>query len=154
MSENPIEEWFKRDQRLNDLIVSIDQQNLSDEEAARQAFYKVSELYHLPMFPGEVSKETDENNRSVFEEVGIVKYIFPDDELKGIVMLAIYNVFNTECISVDEAAAIFYNSHDDIPDEYFVYYFGKDVDAKIEFDIGNKTWIEAGCISMQKIFKL
>jgi hypothetical protein len=150
MSDNPIEEWYKKDQRLNELLVSIDQQSLPDEEAARQAFYKVSELYNLPKFPGEV----DENGRSVFEEMAIGKYIFPNDELKGVVMLAIYNVFINEYITMDEAAAIFYNSHDEIPDEYFVYYFGKDVDARIEFDIGGKTWIEAGCTFMQKHYKL
>lgn len=154
MFDNPIEEWYKKDKRLSDLLVSIDEQNLSDEDAAKQAFYKVTELYKLPKFPEDVDTENDEESRSVFEEMAILKFMFPDDELKGIVMLAAYNTYTKEFVSIDEAASIHYNGYENIPKEYFVYYFGKDIDARIEFDIKGQSWIEAGAIKLQKVISI
>ncbi len=154
MADNSIVEWYTQDKWLSDLLVSIDQKNLSDEEAAREAFYKVAEHYHLPKFPWDIENSNDGTEiLSVYEEIAIVKCIFPEDELKGIVMLALYNVYVNELIPIDEAAAIHYGDHDKIPDQYMVYFGGKDVDANLRFDIGDMSWTDAEVVSMKKIVK-
>lgn len=151
MTDNPIIDWYSKDQWLCDFLVSIDQKKLSDEDAAKEAFYTIAEHYKLPKFPEDVDDGNGGEGRSVFEEMAIIKYMFPEDELKGAVMLALYNVYNNDYIPIDEAATLYYGDHDKIPKDYMVYYFGKDVDASVKFDIGNLSWIEAGVMLMKKV---
>ncbi|MBI2730975.1 MAG: hypothetical protein HYX40_09530 [Sphingobacteriales bacterium] len=154
MDDNPIVVWYTKDQWLCDFLVSVDQKNLSDEDAAREAFYKVAEHYKLPKFPWDKQNSDNEEEKiSVFEEMAIAKFIFPEDELKGIVMLALYNVYTNEFIPIDDAAAIYYGDHDHIPDQYMAYYFGKDVNATLRFEIRNSSWVEAGATFVSKIIK-
>jgi hypothetical protein len=154
MEHNPIEAWWQKDKRLSDLLVSIDEQHLSEEESGREAFYKVAALYHLPKLPQDVvaDEEEAENGRSVFEEIALARFLFPEDEYRGIVMMALYNVYIKSYIPYNEVAAIHFGSHDNIPDSYFLYFFGKDVNAIVKFDIGEQTWLEAGAVYMIQIF--
>jgi hypothetical protein len=54
LKENLIVAWYKKDKQLSDLLVSIDEQKLSEEESRRHAFYRVSALYQLPKFPEDI----------------------------------------------------------------------------------------------------
>ena len=156
METNPIEAWYKKDIWLSKLLVDIDNKGLSDEESAREAFYQVSEMYGLPKFPDEVDHEEEweyDEPRSVFEEIALARYLFPDDLPRGIVMLALQNIYRKFCIPFDDVAAEYYGSHDDIPDSYFLYFFGKDVDATVKLDIEDQSWIDAGAGLMKKVMK-
>lgn len=157
MEVNPIKVWYKKDQRLLKILVDIDNKGLSDEESAREAFYKVSEMYGLPKFPDEVEHEDDwedDEPRSVFEEIALARYMFPEDLSRGLVMLAIHNIHTKCCIPFDDVAAKYYGSHDDIPDSYFMYFFGKDVDAFVKLDIEGQAWTDAGAVMMKKVIKV
>ncbi len=153
---NPVEAWYYKDKKLLDILMDIDKKGLSEEESAREAFYLVSEMYGLPKFIGDVDYEDDwedEEPRSVFEEIAMVRFLFPDDLPRGIVMLALHNVYSKVGIPFDEVATEYYGSHDDIPASYFVYFFGNDVDATLKLDIGEQSWIEAGAVLMKKVMK-
>jgi hypothetical protein len=68
-------------------------------------------------------------------------------------MFALYNIYHKSYIPYVEVAAQFFGSHDDIPDGYFLYFFGKDVDATVKLDIGDQSWVEVGARFMMKIIK-
>ena len=167
MKDNPIVVWYQKDKQLSDLLVSIDEQQLSEEESGREAFYQVSALYKLPKFPEDIvaveeddlqAEEYDEKDeeepRSVFEEIALARFLFPEDEYRGIVMFALHNIYHKSYIPYDEVAAQFFGNHADIPDNYFLYFFGKDVAATVKLDIGEQSWVEAGVRFMMKIIKM
>jgi hypothetical protein len=104
------------------------------------------------------AEEYDENDeeepRSVFEEIALARFLFPEDEYRGIVMFALHNIYHKSYIPYDEVAAQFFGNHADIPDNYFLYFFGKDVAATVKLDIGEQSWVEAGVRFMMKIIKM
>lgn len=141
MSEHPIVEWYTKDKKLADLLVSIDRETIDAKEAARKAFYKVAAMYDLPVFPEDVTNDFYKHdcfneparNTSLFEQLAIHKTISPDSDLRGAVLAACLAVYERMYYTVEEAAAEYYGTHDDIPEHYHVYFIGKDVDVKLKF---------------------
>ena len=155
----PVSDWIKSNQELSDLMVNVCDNCKNVEEAALIAFYQVSDIYNLPKFPDEITEEIyakheelDLEPRSVFEELAIINYLMPDKGLRDRVLQALYNVHHRQYTNIDRAAAKYYGLKK-IPKEYFVYYFGKDIDAKITFEIENgRSWFDAGAKIMTKVF--
>src|SRR5688572_18132391 len=102
MNGNPLDDWYNNDEKLRSIIDSLGVSNKSPEEQAKEAFYKISKLYKLHEFPDDITEEDyknyeDEginNPRSVFEEVGIIRYLEPQDDPRGVVLFALYNIKN------------------------------------------------------------
>ncbi len=112
-------------------------------------------MYQLPRFPAEIApEEGEEEPRSVFEEIALARFLYPDDEYRVIMMFALYNIYHKSYIPYDKVASQFYGSHDDKPDGYFLYLFGINVDAKVKLDIGNQSCVEVGARFMMKIIKM
>lgn len=146
-SSNPIIEWYSKDKWLSDLLVSIDKMNLSDEDAAREAFYRVSDHYNLPKFPEDVfieegilnSEIEKQRNKSVFEQLGIIKRMHSENTLKASVLLALLYVYKKFFSTIDEAASEYYGDYDGIPEVYYACFFGKDVDVELRFSSNEKS---------------
>jgi hypothetical protein len=145
MSDNPIIDWYTKDQRLCDLLVTIDQQKLSEKAAARKAFYEVADLYNLPKFPEDVQEDDridsfgeECKNVSVYEQLAIVKWMHPENTLRANVLLAALYVYKRFYSEIEEAAAEYYGTSDDIPKTCYACFYGKDVDVKVRFCKPNK----------------
>ena len=102
----------------------------------------------------DANDEKEGEPRSVFEEIALARFLFPEDEYRGIVTFALHNIYHKSYIPYDEVAAQFFGNHADIPDNYFLYFFGKDVAATVKLDIGEQSWVEAGVRFMMKIIKM
>lgn len=154
-----VSDWIESDEKLSELMTFIDDNYKSVEKAALVAFYQVSDIYHLPKSQEEITEEIyaehdelDLEPRSVFEELAIINYLLPDENLLDKVFQALYNVHHKQYTDIDRAAMKYYGSKK-IPKEYFVYYFGKDIDAKITFEIeSGRSWFDAGAKMMTKVF--
>src|SRR6187431_1268048 len=91
MSNNPIDEWYGSDEKLKEIIDSLSFSNKSPEEQAREAFYQIANLYELHKFPDDITEddyktyeeEGIDDPRTVFEEIGIIRYLEPDDDPRG-----------------------------------------------------------------------
>lgn len=157
--DNHIIKWFKSDEKLCDIINSIDALNKSIEESAKLAFYQVSDYLKLPKQPEDITdqmyKEFEEfgfEPESVFEQMAIINYMADkNDDKRSLVMQALYNVYYKDYHGLEYAAEIYYGGAEKIPKTYACYLFGNDIDARIEFSIKEKNWTDSGARMMKKI---
>ena len=156
MSEHPIIEWYTKDKKLADLLVSIDQETLDGK-----AFYEVADLYELPKFPEDVIDDLyrydtfDQRARhtSVFEQLAIHKIIAPESDIRGAVLAACMAVHKRIYYSIEEAAAEYFGTYDDIPEKYHVYFIGNDIDVKLKFSTSFKVKLREKARLTQEHFK-
>ena len=118
-------------------------------------------MYHIPKVYEDITEQVyeeyeklDMEPRTVFQELAIIKYLLPKAPIRDNVLLAIYTVLHKEQADLIPAAKIHYGSVTKIPKPSFVYFFGKDIDARITFTIppGMATWTESGAVEMWQIF--
>ncbi|HMJ47195.1 MAG TPA: hypothetical protein VK498_07680 [Ferruginibacter sp.] len=151
--------WLKSDEGLSDIINTIQHSNASIAESAKEIFYAVSSYLKLPITPEDITeamcKEAQESGvelESVFEQMAVVNYISEGKEDKrNLVMQALYNVYHRKYTALENAAEIYFGGVDKIPKTYTCYLFGTDIDARIEFSIKERSWIDAGAKMMKKI---
>lgn len=161
MSEHPIVEWYTKDKKLADLLVSIDKETHDAKQAARIAFNRVAELYGLPKFPEDVSDDLykfdafDEpsKNTSLFEQLAIHKIMFPKSDIRGAVLAACMALHKRIYYSIEEAASEYFGTYDDIPESYHVYFSGNDIDVKLKFSRTFKSKLSEQAKIVQQCFK-
>jgi len=161
MSNNPIDEWYGSDEKLKEIIDSLSFSNKSPEEQAREAFYQIANLYELHKFPDDITEddyktyeeEGIDDPRTVFEEIGIIRYLEPDDDPRGVVLFALYNIKNRTYMNIDFCAERHFGNEKQIPSSYMIYYTGTDVDSKLNFLEDGETWTKPGVKYAFKILK-
>jgi hypothetical protein len=155
---NPIAEWLANHSEVSALLAGIDQSGLNAEEAARKAFYDLSDHLNIPKHPADITElhyqeheELGIKPRSVFVEQAILNYLEPKDEIRGRTLCSIYNVYHKTYI---DWAEITKRQFEKIrrPEFYMAYIFGKDIDANIRFSIDGESWIKAGAVIAVKIY--
>ena len=159
MTENPIEIWLLSDARLKQHIERISSSGMSEFDQAKTAFYELSDFYGLKKFPEDITEEEYENYleaegsdpRSVFEEVGIVRYLEPSEDPRGIVMVAIYNILNRDPLDIDNCAEMHFGKA--IPKSYVIYFTGQDADATLNFLKEGEPWHKEGIKYASKIIR-
>lgn len=157
--DNPVDNWYKSDSKLQAIISSISGQNKSAMEQAMDAFELVSVAYNLPKFPDSFSDEDFEkycregvdNPRSVYEDVGIIRYLEPYDDPRGIVLCALYNIKNRTYTDRSICASRHFGSKSKIPKEYVIYFTGETADSKLNFLTGDESWTKPGVEYASKI---
>ena len=129
--QNGFEKWITTDEDLNNILEDIESTNLPVAEQAEMAFHRLCEIYKLPKLPENLESFTEyyENKnidildvKSVYEELAFIKYLEPEDDPRGLVMFAIYNVKNNESI-VSEVENKFFGNK--TPKEYWLGFKGQ-----------------------------
>ena len=159
MTENPIEIWLLSDARLKQHIERISSSGMSEFDQAKTAFYELSDFYGLKKFPEDITEEEYENYleaegsdpRSVFEEVGIVRYLDSSEDPRGIVMVAIYNILNRDPLDIDNCAEMHFGKA--IPKSYVIYFTGQDADSTLNFLKDGESWHKEGIKYASKIVR-
>lgn len=146
--ENPIENWIMEDGVITDILTSIEHSSLNDADAAEKVFYQIGNYLKLPLLPADISEEDYDSNdepRAVLIELAVINYMYSNEDIKGNVMLALYNIYNKCYTDFEEASAIHFGDESKIPGEHFIYFFGNSVDARLSFSLPKEqTWVEAG----------
>ncbi len=158
MSENPILKWLQSDQTLCNIINQIDAGGNSFEEQALASFHQLAEHYDLPKYPGTFTdkhysffEQLGINEpRSVFEEATILKYLDPDDDPRGLVMVALYGVKNGLFTDINECAKKHFGPNK-IPKEYTVCLVGDGYAGQLHFLQAGESWFELGARSAIKV---
>ncbi len=155
---NIIENWYNNDKGLLDIILSIDAITTNQNDAALLAFNEIAEYLHLPKQPeNSIDERSDGSNiqtRSVFEELALINFMFPEEDMRGNVLLAMYNLHHKNYIEYNEVAIINYLDYNSIPDEYFIFFLGDTIDAHIMFfslAIGKTLMESTGAKVMDKV---
>lgn len=160
MNRNPVLEWLQKNNTLCEIINDIEAQSLTLEEKANLALVQISEKYQLPLEAGDVSEKSYEEHdalgidpSSVHEQLAIAKYLWPEDDYRGLVLMALYIVRHKEYLHIDEAALKHFGQKDKIPNSYMVYFFGDVFDAELKFSLpdGCTNWTKSGAKYMQKV---
>ena len=151
------QKWVQGDEKLFKLLKRIEASTKTDEEAALAMYDQVSTMYHLPKTYEEITDQVydeyealDKEPHYVFEELAIINYLQPEETIKNNVLLALYTIFMKEHMDVEQAAIKHYGSKEKVPDRFFVFLFGKDIDAIISFTIpdGLERWTDSGAVAM------
>lgn len=157
ISENPILDWFKSDDALSDIVNRITATEKSVGEQALDAFRQISDYYDLPKYPENFSDKYYErfeqmdvdDPRSVFEEATICKYLEPENDPRGTVMVALYNVKHGKFIDLNACAKKHFGS---IPKEYMICYIGDGFAGELHFLHSGESWFDIpGAKSANKV---
>ncbi len=162
MTTNFVENWYSTDNRLKEIIDKITLTNRSFEEQAKEAFTLVSDMFNLPKYPDDITEDyyaqCEEEGifevRTVFEEVGIIRYLEPDDDPRGIVLFALHNIKHKTYMDIDYCAIKHFGGKRKVPKEYMVYYTGEDSDSKLNFLNDGESWLKPGVRCASKIIKI
>jgi hypothetical protein len=159
---NPLKEWLKNNEEIKTLVLQIEETTTLLEEAASKAFYQISDYLLLPKFPVEINEnhfkahsEFGIEPRSVMEELAILNYLAPEEDIRGRVLCAIHNVYFKRYTDWERVILKRYKAPIKLPESYMVYLFGKDVDANYKFDTEADNWVSTGAILAARVlFKL
>lgn len=159
MSQNLILDWLKRDEELCNIVNKIDATGNSFEEQAFDAFHLLCEHYDLPKYPEDFTdkyytrfeKMGIDDPRSVYEEATIFNYLEPNEDPRGKVMVAIYNVKNGKFIDINECALKHFGSKESIPKEYSVCFIGEGFAGRLHFLKPEESWFDLGAKSANRV---
>lgn len=155
LSENIIQQWIAEDKKLNDALIEIQNLGLSENEQAEVAFHQISDMYQLPKMPNDIidedediveiytGEEEDYDPSSVYQELGLIKYLNPDEDPRGNVLMAIYIVKNKLHVDIDDVYLKKYGSKKKTSG---IGFKGENTDVEIVFVDKGKSWFEMGCI--------
>ena len=154
---NEIQKWIEEDSELSNMLVEIQKNSLAIEDQAKEAFIKVTELYNLPLMPGDKERYAEEyekrgifNARSVFEEHTILNFLDPEDDPRGRVLSAIFHV--QKDLQVDYRYVAEKQFGKEIPKDLLIGIRGEGLKGEIVFPLlEGKTWTELGCMVCAKL---
>lgn len=156
--DNPVLEWLGKDKGVCEMLVRIDETNLSANESGSLAFHRISDYLLIPKTPSDINKQHFDEHaplnlepRSVIEELAILNYLAPEDDIRGKVLCAIHNMYFKAYTDWNEVTLKRYHYSTKTPESYSVYLFGNGIDARLQFDIEKGSWVEAGALAMYKI---
>ena len=149
---DPVLKWYKSDQELKAIIDSISNSNLSEDEQANLLFDSLSEHYDLVKYPDDITDEVFErfeqlgmdDPRSLFEEIGIIRFLKPKADPNGLVIQAAYHLLNYTYIDIDYCAKKHFGNIKKIPNSYMIYYSGEKADSILNFAAENESWAKPG----------
>ncbi|MDC3388538.1 hypothetical protein OAX11_03395 [Flavobacteriaceae bacterium] len=149
--ENPIQEWINSDDKIYNLIIDIQKSTSSPLHQAEKAFDKICSIYDIPKMP-ENTNNTYEN-RSLFEEHALINFLAPENEdPRGLVLSAAYNILNNKLIDYFEIAKKEYNQ--EIPNPCQVGVSGDGYNSKVVFfEKETLNWEDLGCQTITSIHK-
>ena len=158
-SLDPITDWYNENDQIKSTIDRLTFSGLSEEEQAAAAFEELSAALELPKYPADFTdtlyahyeKLEINDPRSVFEEFCIIRYLEPNDDPRGVVMMALYNVYKGIQMPLDECARKHYGSKRKIPNQYMVCYIGEGIEGRLHFLKEDESWIELGARTAVKI---
>ena len=130
-----IQQWIEKDMELSKALVEIQESELSIEEQAEMAFHKISDMYGIPKLPEDIIDD-DKFETSVYQELGILKHLHPENDLRGLVLMAIYLVKN--CLQADD-------SEIDKTSLAGLGYRGENSEVELVLVQNGQSWVELGC---------
>ena len=137
------QDWVNQDEILGSLLIEIE--SMTEKtiiEQAEFAFHRICELYDLPKMPEDLERYSeyyDENDidepRSVFEEVALIKFLEPNDDPRGIVLAATFNVKHNIGVDLKEIMKMSFGKP-----KFGIK--GEGINSEIVFIGENENWID------------
>ena len=147
--KNALLDWINKDKKLHDLLSGIEATGKSPIEQAEIGFYKIAELYKLPLMPNDVPKD-DEQGVSLYEEHALIKFLEDNKtDPRGFVLSAAYHLVNG--YRVDLYQVIEKEFGENAPANCRIGIKGDGFNGEVVFpQKETKSWIELGCKIMRQ----
>lgn len=153
--ENPVQAWINSDKKLYALLEQFENSGLTILEQAELCL-----MFDLPKMPEDKSRyeqfyqENDiEEGRSVFEENALLKYFNPDEDIRSILITAVYSVKNFVGIDLNDIVEKEFDEN--FTADYVIAFRGSGVEGEIVFpQKEGKNWIDLGCFMAIKMVQL
>lgn len=149
LTSETITNWINEDKGLQKIIQEIESKTESFDEQAELAFHLVSEYFDVSKLPADMEEledydVDDEMNSCVYEQLGILKYLEPEEDLRGQVLTAIYFLkfdYRTD-------AAFIFEKYPSINKDEIAGIGFKGENSKVELVLVKKgqSWFDLGCI--------
>lgn len=160
-SLDPISDWYNEDDRIKGTLDRLAFSGLTEDAQAAAAFDELSSAFQLPKYPEDITDALHAHcealeiydPRSVFEEFCIIRYLEPKDDIRGVVIMALYNVYKGIQMPLDECARKHYGSKRKIPKQYMVCYIGEGIKGRLHFLKEDESWLEMGARVAAKIVR-
>ena len=151
LANDDIQKWIDSDKELSDLLVEIQNLNISINEQVEIAYHRISDLYGLPKMPEDIEHLNDEDTydeefeqTSVYEQYGLLKFLHGEDkDLRSVLLSAIYLAKNGYVTDIDEVYKKYY-SKNKLP---IVGIGFKNINSSVElvFVKKDESWFDLGC---------
>lgn len=149
------EQWINEDQALNETLVKIQEMDCSILDQAEHAFKELSKMYDLPLMPEDLERyegyfesQNITDPRSVYEEGALIKFLEPDDDPRGIVLFAVYNVKHGMGVNLKD---VFKKNFKKVPKNGKLGIKGEGIDTSIIFLKETDNWVDLECKVMIKL---
>jgi|GEM_PF-733750 len=153
---DPLQEWIDTDEKLSAMLVEIQEMPISVEEQAEVAFHRISKAYNIPKTPQDIDFENEDDEEgieptSVYQHLGLIRYLEPDDDPRGLVLSAIF--FAKENLEIDYDLVFAKAQNEGIRREEItgIGFLGENYDVKIVFVKNTESWFDLGCSFFIKI---
>ena len=159
ITEETILNWMNTDKDLREAIAEIRAVCNSEKEQAEMAFHKISDMYGLPKNPEDMQYDEEGDDYEwdeyyepmpVYRELGLIKYLDPENDPLLLVIAAVYFVKNKHNVN-SEAAYQKYEELNPGKNCMGIGYIGDNSAVDLVFTDGSKGWIELGCKFYEKI---
>ncbi len=140
---NLIQKWIDTDKRLFDTLVDIQNTEKNETKQAELAFLRIPKMYGLPTFPED--NEDGEFLSSVYEQLGLLNYLEPEEDIRGHVLSAIFYVKENYLVGINFVYQKKFNNEE--PPSHFtgIGYKGDSIDVLPVFVMKGQSWFDLGC---------
>ena len=148
MEENIVELWINSDSQLSKILTDIESETEILESQAEKAFHKVAEEYNLPKMPNDIDYDDenyDDEIKSVYEVLGLIKYAYPDEDPRGNVMLALTCVKDNIPFDMENVLSEAEKQGIDTSQIFGICYTGTDYNVEIKFIFNGENWADSNC---------
>ena len=153
LTSETITEWINSDIELHNCIIGIENSYQSYDEQAEAAFYKISELFNVPKNPEDIIDDDGNvdyvEQTSVYEQLGLLKYLNAEDGIRGIVLTAIYFVKNGYVVDFEFVINKFNTTSTE--KVIGIGFKGENTKVEIVFIKQGESWFDMGCKLFNRI---
>ena len=160
-----VESWLQDHQDLSKLIDKIRNKFSTDDEIARALYYEGADLFQLRKslveeesdneagMADDDDDDTGSERVSLFETLATLNFFHPDENVVDKVLISLYIASSGQEMDKEQAALMHYGDEEAIPRPYFIFFFGKDIDARMSFDNpgGENAWPDSGAVGVIQV---
>ncbi|MCD0471965.1 hypothetical protein [Flavobacterium sp. JAS] len=146
LTSDTITDWINEDKGLQKIIQEIESKTESFEEQAELAFHLVSAYFDVPKLESEDQLDGDYDefmNTCVYEQLGLLKYLEPNEDIRGQVLTAIYFLKYDYRTDIQFVFEKYYANHKD--EITGIGFKGENSKVEIVFVKKGESWFDLGC---------
>lgn len=141
-----IQEWINKNQVLSDTLVEIQEMDIPPHSQAEIAFHRISDNCKVAKLPEDIiytEEDSVSEITSVYENLGLLKFLEPNDDPRGRVLAAIFYTANNYRIDLIDVFIKKYGNN--YPKNIGIGFINENSHVEIIFIGPEQNWFDLGC---------